>query len=157
MAIELNEDPMSTIGATEEYKAAWQDKYGKEEADAVDVEAIELDEDPSSTIGASDEYKDKWHAKYGNHEPAGNAAKPEWVDYAVLQGADRAAAEDMTVADLKDAYAGSGVISAPTQADAPAAAGTSVGTTPGAGVNSGTPGGTAATTGTPSEGAKAKA
>lgn len=32
--IELNPDPVSTYGATEEYKAAWHAKYGKSEDEA---------------------------------------------------------------------------------------------------------------------------
>ncbi|MGW4602736.1 hypothetical protein ACWENS_05600 [Streptomyces sp. NPDC004532] len=36
--------------------------------------------------------------------PAKNAAKAEWVAYAVAQGADQAAAEALTVAQLIDQY-----------------------------------------------------
>lgn len=158
--MELNEDPASTIGATEEYKAAWQEKYGKAEPDPVDTDAIELDADPASTFGATEEYKTAWHEKYGNSEPAGNASKADWVNYAVLQGASQEEAEGSTVAELKEAYSGAGVVSAPSQgtgtpttADADAASGTAA---PGAGVDSGTPQGTATTTGTSSAGARAK-
>lgn len=38
--------------------------------------------------------------------PAKTAAKGEWVDYAVAQGADRAAVEGMTKAELVDRYGG---------------------------------------------------
>lgn len=160
MALELNEDPSSTIGATEEYKAAWHEKYGKDEPDAVDTDSIELDESPDSTIGATEEYKTAWHEKYGNSEPAGNAAKSEWVDYAVKQGAPAEDAEAMTATELKETYGGMGIVSAPAQgssftttADADAASGDAA---PGGGVNSGTAEGTATTTGTSSAGARAK-
>lgn len=36
--------------------------------------------------------------------PGGNAKKAEWVDFAVARGADRDAAEDLTIAQLRERY-----------------------------------------------------
>lgn len=36
--------------------------------------------------------------------PADNAKRAEWVDYAVGQGMDRAEADDLTIADLRERY-----------------------------------------------------
>lgn len=119
---------------------------------------MELNPDPASTWGANEDYKAAWNEKYGNTAPAGNASKAEWVDYAVMQGADRASAEDMTAAQLKEQYSGAGPVVAPAQGSSlPAAATATDSPEPGAGVDSGTPEGTATTTGTSSAGARGKA
>lgn len=66
------------------------------EGDPYDALPDPLAVDDGSTAGDSDD----------DSKPAGNAAKAEWVDYAVDQGMPREDAEALGRDDLRDKYAG---------------------------------------------------
>lgn len=65
---------------------------------------------PNVTVNVPDGDVSRWQASgwvadaVADDRPAGNASRGEWVAYALAQGADEDAVEDLTRDELRDLY-----------------------------------------------------